>query len=179
MPGLEGDSEAHEGVGEAPEEEKTKASPWFDVKYSGEMEFEELLETMQRLHRHRKRRPWMQALARELASKHTACEGDPPRSHVGWAPVSDDDSPEAVHQEEATRQPPLSKPWVSKRQPGVDSKGMNGLFRMFKEKGDLNNVDKDGKWEFMPYPLVVDSGAAETVIPSSLFPNHKLHESEG
>ena len=30
----------------------------------------------------------------------------------------------------------------------------------------------------MPYPLVVDSGAAETVMPSAWFPHHRLHESE-
>ena len=34
-------------------------------------------------------------------------------------------------------------------------------------------------WEFMPYPLVVDSGAAETVIPLEWFSDHKLYESEG
>ena len=31
----------------------------------------------------------------------------------------------------------------------------------------------------MPQPLVVDSGAAETVIPRTWFPSHKTVESEG
>ena len=35
------------------------------------------------------------------------------------------------------------------------------------------------EWTPMPQPLVVDSGAAETVIPRTWFPNHKTVESEG
>ena len=35
------------------------------------------------------------------------------------------------------------------------------------------------EWTPMPQPLVFDSGAAETVIPRTWFPNHKTAESEG
>ena len=35
------------------------------------------------------------------------------------------------------------------------------------------------EWTPMPKPLVVDSGAAETIISRMWFPNHKTAESEG
>ena len=35
------------------------------------------------------------------------------------------------------------------------------------------------EWTPMPQPLVVDSGAAETIIPRMWFPSHKTAESEG
>ena len=35
------------------------------------------------------------------------------------------------------------------------------------------------EWTPMPQPLVFDSGAAETIIPSMWFPSHKTAESEG
>ena len=35
------------------------------------------------------------------------------------------------------------------------------------------------EWTSMPQPLVVDSGAAETVVPRTWFPSHKTVESEG
>ena len=35
------------------------------------------------------------------------------------------------------------------------------------------------EWTAMPQPLVVDSGAAETIIPRLWFPSHKTAESEG
>ena len=97
------------------------------------------------------------------------CQG----SHVGRAPMSDDDSPEVVPAQHALWQPQTSKPW------SFGSKPVNGLFKVSRTGGELNGVGVDPKWEFMPYPLVVDSGAAETVLPSAWFINHKLHESEG
>ena len=33
--------------------------------------------------------------------------------------------------------------------------------------------EMSSEWTPMPKPLVVDSGAAETVIPRTWFPNHK------
>ena len=33
--------------------------------------------------------------------------------------------------------------------------------------------EMSSEWTPMPQPLVVDSGAAETVIPRTWFPNHK------
>ena len=112
---------------------------------------------------------------------------DPIRQHdegsrVAWAPMSDDDSPEEEKPQEAIRQPPSSKPWCfgNETKPSENiGRSMNGLFRVNATGGDLNGVGDEQAWEFMPYPLVVDSGAAETVMPSSWFPNHKLHESEG
>ena len=38
--------------------------------------------------------------------------------------------------------------------------------------------EMSSEWTPMPQPLVVDSGAAETVIPRTLFPYHKTVESE-
>ena len=39
--------------------------------------------------------------------------------------------------------------------------------------------DSQREWTPMPQPLVVDSGAAETVIPRIWFPNHQTVESQG
>ena len=35
------------------------------------------------------------------------------------------------------------------------------------------------EWTPVPQPLVVDSGAVETVMPKTTFPNHMKVESEG
>ena len=49
------------------------------------------------------------------------------------------------------------------------------------EKHEEKNIDnvKEDEWEPMPRPLVIDSGAAETVIPSEWFPLHDTLESHG
>ena len=39
--------------------------------------------------------------------------------------------------------------------------------------------EMSSEWTPMLQPLMVDSGAAETVIPRTWFPNHKTVESEG
>ena len=39
--------------------------------------------------------------------------------------------------------------------------------------------EMSSEWTHMPQPLVVDSGAAETVIPRTWFPSHKTVGSEG
>ena len=39
--------------------------------------------------------------------------------------------------------------------------------------------EMSSEWTPMPQPLVVDSGAAETVIPRTWFPSHRAVESEG
>ena len=39
--------------------------------------------------------------------------------------------------------------------------------------------EMSSEWTPMPQPLVVDSGAAETVIPRTWLPNHKTVDSEG
>ena len=35
-----------------------------------------------------------------------------------------------------------------------------------------------GEWEPMPQPMIVDSGAAETVMPAHWLIGHKIHENE-
>ena len=35
-----------------------------------------------------------------------------------------------------------------------------------------------GDWEPMPQPMIVDSGAAETVMPAHWLIGHKIHETE-
>ena len=45
------------------------------------------------------------------------------------------------------------------------------------EMGELYNLDSQ-KWRPLPKPMVVDSGAGETVLPSSWLPEHRTEESE-
>ena len=109
---------------------------------------------------------------------------DPATGHRGsqeaWAPLSDDDSPEEVSHQDAQWHPLPSKPWsFGKPDAPNDNTALNGLFKMVIPGGDLNGVEENQRWQFMPYPLVVDSGAAETVLPSDWFEHHKLWESEG
>ena len=54
-------------------------------------------------------------------------------------------------------------------------KGINVL----EKHGDKAIDNVDNAWTPMPRPLVIDSGAAETVIPSDWFANHKVEESAG
>ena len=42
----------------------------------------------------------------------------------------------------------------------------------------LNNAGKKGEWTLMPRPLVIDSGAAETVLPDDWFTEYPLIEGE-
>ena len=46
------------------------------------------------------------------------------------------------------------------------------------EMGELNNFDNQ-EWRPLPKPMVVDSGAGETVLPSSWLPEHCTEESVG
>ena len=46
------------------------------------------------------------------------------------------------------------------------------------EEKNIDNVSEDA-WEAMPRPLVIDSGAAETVITAEWFPLHDVQESHG
>ena len=49
------------------------------------------------------------------------------------------------------------------------------------EKHEEKNIGSvnEYEWEHMPRPLVIDSGAAETVIPTEWFPLHGVQESHG
>ena len=186
MPNL-GDSDSEDdehpkekkGVEPMPKEE---IDPWITGKDPADMTIDELIKTIQVLHRrfgveHSKTSDMHTSVPSVPSS--TLPEDVDNRSHEGWAPMSDDDSPEEEIPQDAIRQPPMSKPAMPTRRPEIDEKyGVNGLFRLYNDKGELNNVDKKN-WEFMPYPLVVDSGAAETVIPSDWFTDHKLYELMG
>ena len=47
------------------------------------------------------------------------------------------------------------------------------------EKGKmLGNTEEGEEWKLMPRPLVIDSGAAETVMPTDWFTGHELKEAE-
>ena len=48
---------------------------------------------------------------------------------------------------------------------------------LFRNGGDLGGFERNG-WVPMPCPMVIDSGAAETVLPSSWFRSHKLLETD-
>ena len=48
---------------------------------------------------------------------------------------------------------------------------------LFKNGGDLGGFERNG-WKPMPCPMVIDSGAAETVIPTSWFTDHAIRETE-
>ena len=45
--------------------------------------------------------------------------------------------------------------------------------------GDVSNMNKQSEWVKMPYPMLVDSGAADTIIPTDWFVGHEIRESEG
>ena len=66
---LEGESEDEV----KPEEDEIKGSPWFDGEDPGEMEIEEILQMLQKLDRHRKRKPWMDNLAKQLRARSFTC----------------------------------------------------------------------------------------------------------
>ncbi len=53
--------------------------------------------------------------------------------------------------------------------------GGGGALCNFEDKPDASWP----KWETLPQPIVVDSGAAITVIPNNWLLNHKTCESEG
>ena len=42
----------------------------------------------------------------------------------------------------------------------------------------LGNAEEGEEWKLMPRPLVIDSGAAETVMPTDWFTGHELKETE-
>ena len=42
----------------------------------------------------------------------------------------------------------------------------------------LGNTEEGEEWKLMPRPLVIDSGAAETVMPTDWFTGHELKETE-
>ena len=42
----------------------------------------------------------------------------------------------------------------------------------------LVNTEEGEEWKLMPRPLVIDSGAAETVMPTDWFTGHELKETE-
>ena len=42
----------------------------------------------------------------------------------------------------------------------------------------LGNTEEGEEWRLMPRPLVIDSGAAETVLPTDWFTGHELKETE-
>ena len=42
----------------------------------------------------------------------------------------------------------------------------------------LENTEEGEEWKLMPRPLVIDSGAAETVMPTDWFTRHELKETE-
>jgi hypothetical protein len=60
--------------------------------------------------------------------------------------------------------------------PDAEGRGIDMLEKH--EEKSIDNFNND-KWEPMPRPLVIDSGAAETVIPSEWFPLHDIQESQG
>ena len=57
----------------------------------------------------------------------------------------------------------------------LEAGGVNVLER----HGDKCLDSMDQSWAPMPRALVIDSGAAETVMPSDWFPNHEVKESAG
>ena len=42
----------------------------------------------------------------------------------------------------------------------------------------LGNTEEGEEWKLMPRPLVIDSGAAETFMPTDWFTGHELKETE-
>ena len=42
----------------------------------------------------------------------------------------------------------------------------------------LGNTEEGEEWKLMPRPLIIDSGAAETVMPTDWFTGHELKETE-
>ena len=42
----------------------------------------------------------------------------------------------------------------------------------------IGNTEKGVEWKLMPRPLVFDSGAVETVMPTDWFTGHELKETE-
>ena len=69
--------------------------------------------------------------AEEAASAQTGAKhvSDPKGSHVSWAPMSDESSPEAPKDQDAKRPPPVPKPESIRRKTfGEASKPVNGLF---------------------------------------------------
>lgn len=55
----------------------------------------------------------------------------------------------------------------------------NSGINLFEKHGDKAIDNVENAWMPMPRPLVIDSGAAETVIPNNWFTNHKVEESAG
>ena len=53
-----------------------------------------------------------------------------------------------------------------------------GLFET-NTQGAINAIGNEGGWKPMPYPIVIDSGASETVIPKTWCTEHKLKDSIG
>ena len=63
-------------------------------------------------------------------------------SHVAWAPMSDEDSPEGEKPtEDAPRLPPSSKPSRFDNENAHD-KSMNSFFKINVQNGDLNGMDE-------------------------------------
>ena len=123
-----------------------------------------------------------------LVSPATAHD-DLSRSDLGWAPVTDDGSPEEELPQHALRQPPLPKPggfgttlrcWETKEAvpaSNILSREIGDVKPFFKGGGDLCGFAR-GDWEPMPQPMIVDSGAAETVMPAHWLIGHKIYETE-
>ena len=145
-------------LGDSDDEEETKieepaTTPWFDGEDPGDMSSEELVQATQKMHRLKKRKPWMDRLAQELKRRTKACDVDKTRSHVRWAPMSDDVSLEADKTQHAQRHPPLPKPECQNKTPGKACGQfglLNGLFKNAAEPGRIYSVDQGKKWELMP-----------------------------
>ena len=65
----------------------------------------------------------------------------------------------------------------SKSKEGCCSATGPSICPLFRNGGDLGGFERNG-WVPMPCPMVIDSGAAETVLPLSWFQSHSITETE-
>ena len=95
---------------------------------------------------------------------------------MGSAPTTDEKADANFNLEDAMRQGDKSKLTVGEARGRWSSGKSLDLF----EKGGSDVLAFEQRdWETLPKPMVVDSGAGETVIPSDWLPAHTLHQSVG
>ena len=129
------------------------------------------------------------------------------RSDVGLAPVTEECSQRQEKDQDAKEQASMPKPqvtleelqgaiqkiedsipkpevkvtaeeWQHRSQGGCSAIGTGTtLCPLFRNGGDLGGFERNG-WIPMPCPMVIDSGAAETVLPLSWFKDHKIMETD-
>ena len=90
-------------------------------------------------------------------------------SDSGWTPVTDEPVLHQVQLQDAQRRGDKAK---------LRSTGGTSVGILEKGGGELNNLNQTD-WAPLPKPLVIDSGAGETVMPSDWCLSHKIEDGPG